>query len=69
MCSFEDMIADRQTHTHTQTDRQTDRHTHHDTRLPYRGRVYVVAQYAVLEANATVGILIRTLAKVALTAV
>jgi len=30
-CSYEDMIADRQ------TDRQTDRHAHRNTRLPYRG--------------------------------
>jgi len=35
-CSSEDMIADRQTHTHT--DRQTDMHAHHNTPLPYRGR-------------------------------
>jgi len=30
----EDMIADRQTHTH----RETDRHAHHNTPLPHRGR-------------------------------
>jgi len=32
--SSEDMIADRQTHSHT----QTDRHAHHNTPLPCRGR-------------------------------
>ena len=33
-CSYEDMIADIQTHRHTH--RQTDRHAHHNTPLPYR---------------------------------
>ena len=32
MCSFKDMITDRQTHT------QTDRHARHNTPLPYQGR-------------------------------
>jgi len=31
-CSSEDMLADRQTHTHT------DRHNHHNTGLHYLGR-------------------------------
>jgi len=40
--SFEDNVADRQKHTHTDThthtDELTDRHAHHNTPLPYRGR-------------------------------
>ena len=33
------MIADRQTHRHTQIERHTHRHAHHNTPLLYRGGV------------------------------